>query len=66
MTYSNAISLPATAGGFSPLARALNALRNWNDLRETRKALSKLNDHMLEDIGLTRGDVAALRAGALR
>lgn len=29
----------------------------WNDARVTRKALSKLTDRELDDIGLCRGDV---------
>jgi len=30
---------------------------NWNSTRRTRKELSKLSDYVLEDIGLTRGDI---------
>ena len=30
----------------------------WNDSRVTRNALSKLSDHELDDLGLTRGDIA--------
>ena len=29
----------------------------WNDARVTRKALAKLSDRELEDIGLCRGDI---------
>ena len=29
----------------------------WNDARVTRKALSKLSDRELDDIGLCRGDL---------
>ena len=29
----------------------------WNDARVTRKALSKLSDRELDDIGLCRGDI---------
>jgi uncharacterized protein YjiS (DUF1127 family) len=29
----------------------------WNDARVTRKALSKLTDRELDDIGLCRGDI---------
>jgi uncharacterized protein YjiS (DUF1127 family) len=35
----------------------LGALAAWNDARVTRKALSKLSDRELEDIGLTRSDI---------
>ncbi|MFT6450965.1 MAG: hypothetical protein ACJA06_000445 [Halocynthiibacter sp.] len=45
---------------FGLFARAVVALQSWNELRKTRKALGALNDHMLEDIGLTRSDIAAL------
>ena len=30
----------------------------WNSARKTRKELSKLSDRVLEDIGLTRGEIA--------
>jgi len=32
----------------------------WNDARVTRNALSSLSDRELEDIGLSRGDIAAV------
>ncbi len=32
----------------------------WNDARVTRKALAKLTDRELEDIGLCRGDIEAI------
>lgn len=32
-------------------------LAAWNDARVTRKALGKLSDRELDDIGLCRGDV---------
>ncbi len=35
----------------------LAAFANWNDARVTRKALSKLSDRELDDIGLCRGDI---------
>ena len=35
----------------------LSAVANWNDARVTRKALSKLTDRELDDIGLCRGDI---------
>jgi uncharacterized protein YjiS (DUF1127 family) len=44
--------------------RAVTALSNvfavlgaWNDARVTRKALAKLSDRELDDIGLCRGDI---------
>lgn len=33
------------------------AFSDWNDARITRKALSKLSDRELDDIGLCRGDI---------
>lgn len=45
---------------FGLFARVTAALQTWNELRKTRKALGALNDHMLDDIGLTRGDIAHL------
>lgn len=46
-------------------AVALRSLRdtlvNWNDARLTRKALSKLTDRELDDIGLNRGDIDLIR-----
>lgn len=38
----------------------LHAIRVWNDTRVTRKALSRLSDRELEDIGLCRGDIDRL------
>lgn len=53
---------PATGGVFG--GRLSDAMRGivaavvaWNDARETRKALSKLTDRELEDIGLCRADI---------
>lgn len=49
---------PAASGRMSlGLPGMLGALAAWNDTRVTRKALSKLSDRELEDIGLSRGDI---------
>ncbi|MFC7705633.1 DUF1127 domain-containing protein [Plastorhodobacter daqingensis] len=32
----------------------------WNDIRVTRNALSKLSDRELADIGISRGDIDSL------
>ncbi|QCO55191.1 DUF1127 domain-containing protein [Pseudorhodobacter turbinis] len=32
----------------------------WNDARVTRNSLNKLSDRELDDIGLTRGDIAGI------
>lgn len=54
-------SRPATGlfgGRVSTLvASVADAVVAWNDLRVTRRALSKLTDRELDDIGLTRGDI---------
>ncbi|WP_138933164.1 DUF1127 domain-containing protein [Roseovarius arcticus] len=44
------------------IARFAAAFTAWKDARATRKALSVLSDRELEDIGLTRGDIANFSA----
>ncbi|NDW46396.1 DUF1127 domain-containing protein [Ruegeria sp. PrR005] len=39
---------------------AKDAVVSWNESRLTRKALSVLTDAQLDDIGLTRADIAKL------
>lgn len=39
----------------------MTAVSMWNDGRMTRKALGKLSDRELDDIGLCRGDIDAFR-----
>ena len=39
------------------LTTLIAAVAAWNDARVTRKALSKLSDRELDDIGLCRGDL---------
>lgn len=39
------------------LSSAIAVLTSWNDARVTRKALNKLSDRELDDIGLCRGDI---------
>ncbi len=36
------------------------AVRDWNDARVTRGALNRLSDRELDDIGLTRADIARI------
>lgn len=46
------------ANGFAAaLLRAFDALGQWHDRRAQRRALARLDDRMLKDIGLTRGEV---------
>lgn len=59
-------SRPAPFGAITTY-RAVNALSSittmfagWNDARITRKALGKLSDRELDDIGLCRGDIEML------
>jgi uncharacterized protein YjiS (DUF1127 family) len=40
----------------------LASVKNWNDARVTRKALSSLSDRELDDIGLCRGDIERIVA----
>lgn len=52
---------PATGSLFGGrLANLFGALIEWNDERVTRKALSKLTDRELDDIGLNRGDIETM------
>lgn len=44
------------------LSRFAAAFTAWKDARATRKALSALTDRELEDIGLTRADIATFSA----
>ena len=39
------------------VSNALGMVKDWNDARVTRKALSTLSDRELDDIGLCRGDI---------
>ncbi len=57
---------PAPYGAINTY-RAVNGLSNvvmafqaWNDARVTRKALNKLSDRELDDIGLCRGDITSI------
>lgn len=45
------------------LSRALAALAEWNEARQTREALYRLNDRELDDIGLTRYDIERVARG---
>ncbi len=45
----------------SAVSAVIGRLAAWNDARVTRKALSKLSDRELDDIGLCRGDIENFR-----
>ncbi|RRH73485.1 DUF1127 domain-containing protein [Falsigemmobacter faecalis] len=50
-------------GGLSSFFRSVTErLLQWNDLRVTRKALARLSDRELDDIGLCRGDLENISA----
>lgn len=41
------------------ITRFISAFSAWRDARSTQKALAALSDRELEDIGLSRGDIAS-------
>ena len=45
----------------SNVTHIANDVARWNDTRVTRKALGKLSDRQLDDIGLCRGDIFAIK-----
>lgn len=50
-----------SAGGFAGfIAQSFAALKDWNDARITRKALSQLSSRELYDIGLNEGDIDSI------
>jgi len=55
---SRALNEGVRANGRGFVADLVAALRDWNDRRVTRNALSALTSRELSDIGLSRGDVA--------
>ncbi len=52
-----AISIIRSVSGLGGIVATIAA---WNDARMTRKALGRLSDRELDDIGLCRGDVEML------
>ena len=46
-----------TYRAISSVTNALGIFAAWNDARVTRRALNKLSDRELDDIGLCRGDI---------
>jgi uncharacterized protein YjiS (DUF1127 family) len=48
-----------------PLLRAADAIRQWRGRRQALRSLMLLDDRMLRDIGLNRGDVWAAVHGRL-
>lgn len=48
---------PTLRTGTVRLPNLVARLRDWNDARRTRKALSQLTTFQLDDIGLVPGDI---------
>ncbi|WP_035339311.1 MULTISPECIES: DUF1127 domain-containing protein [Dickeya] len=42
------------------LRHSYQGLQRWHERKQTRKILSELTDHQLNDIGLTRGSISSL------
>ena len=45
---------------FHLITKMITAIVIWNKARATRAMLSKLSDHELEDIGLSRADISQI------
>jgi uncharacterized protein YjiS (DUF1127 family) len=49
---------------FAPLVKfgvkVANAIKGWNDRRNAYRQLANLDDHMLEDIGIMRHEIASI------
>ena len=56
------IHLRSSAPGALPRAvsASISDVRTWYDMRAMRRALTRLSDHELDDIGLMRSDIADL------
>jgi len=52
--------------GFPLLRRLAKGWRAWRDRRETLRALHRLDDRMLADIGLNRGMLDGVAEGLIR
>lgn len=60
-------SAPRIAGQFiTSLFNVAAMLREWNDARVTRNALSRLSSRELDDIGLCAGDIEIVASRILR
>ena len=66
MAYLNTTFQAALGHGFADAIsraayRIATAVSDWNTARRTRKALARLSDRELDDIGLSRADIANFR-----
>ena len=63
-TYDNTRSMvdghPFGARLIYRMTTVFGKLADWNDARVTRNALSRLSNHELDDLGLTRGDIETM------
>ena len=57
MSALDTLALSARNGRAGMFARLIDAVTLWNDARLTRRALARLSDRELNDIGLTRSDI---------
>lgn len=55
------VSHAPAAAGFT--TKLLSTFNDWMNVRSTRKALNRLSDRELDDIGLTRGDIERIARG---
>lgn len=60
-SYDNTRAHGAGLGFGAAISALVARFVAWNDARVTRKALDRLSDHELDDIGLTRGDIDCIR-----
>ncbi|WP_045387225.1 DUF1127 domain-containing protein [Falsirhodobacter sp. alg1] len=51
---------PISAISTPRIPALFQVVRDWNDARLTRRALNKLSDRELDDIGLCRADIAKI------
>ena len=58
--YSTNRTLTSGVQTSSFFANLVASIMTWNDRRLTRKTLSSLTTRELEDIGLSRGDIASI------
>jgi len=57
MSAIDTLHFSSRTGRAGMFARLVDAVTLWNDSRLTRRALARLSDRELNDIGLTRFDV---------
>ncbi|MBS1300863.1 DUF1127 domain-containing protein [Loktanella sp. SALINAS62] len=63
ISNSRTFSLPTSLRFIGAL---FASVATWNDARVTRKALSKLTNRELDDLGLCRSDIDSVARGTFR